>query len=606
MTMPDLWTLFDAPAISVWGWTLLHFVWQGALLAAVVAGALRLLHDHRPEVRYAVSCAALGGLLLLPVGTALVLSDGALSSFTGPVVVDASQGGAEGALVLARSPDGATPAAPSWRAWMSEGLQPLLPWVVAGWGVGVLLFSVRLAGGAWRVRRLRRSGTPAPARWQERMDALANRLGLRADVRLRRSDRVDSPLVAGWWRPVVLVPAGLLSGLPPEQVEALLLHELAHIQRHDVLVGRLQAVVETLLFFHPATWWISNQVRHTRETCCDDQAVAAGTERTVYARALTSLAERVHRGRQPVGALAAADGSLLERIQRVVRPSTPSPFRTQRLSMAIAVLLLVGLPALLAACASQQSAAPAEEKAPAAEAEPAPTASPAADRHVEEEHTVTIVRDDSTEGDGAARVDSTRIQVRSRDGVAVVRFNNGSPDTLKIDDGSFDPEQLREQMEGLVDEKRLEKALRLHLNPDSLERSLRARFQLDSLERHLRREFDGEDVERMARRIELRADSISQLVIRRVNPDSLSRALTQRFEEEWDVEAFVREHQAQADSLRHEMERHEMRWQHEVPEHLREQARRLREQAERLEERARKMESPDSSEAPPSEQKDNN
>jgi len=116
----------------------------------------------------------------------------------------------------------------------------------------------------YQTRRLRRSGSAAPTHWRDRLTTLARQVGLDWAVALRESSCVSVPTVVGWWRPVLLVPVGFLSGLPPAQVEAVLLHELAHIRRHDVLVARLQAVCETLLFFHPATWWISRRVRRTR------------------------------------------------------------------------------------------------------------------------------------------------------------------------------------------------------------------------------------------------------------------------------------------------------------------------------------------------------
>ena len=215
-------------------------------------------------------------------------------------------------------------------------------------------------------------------------------------------------MVAGWWRPVVLVPAGLLAGLPPKQVEALLLHELAHIRRHDVLVGRLQAVVEGLFFFHPATWWISRQVRQAREACCDDLAVqGGGAERAVVARALAALAERAVGARGRSWVPAAADGSLLHRIRRLLSPERAPSGRTQRLSVGAAVVLVVGLPLGLVACASQQSTT---------EAEP-PAAS----------------------GESRAEVESDVEGIRTDSSERMIRFGTGGPveaDTLR--DGIYD------------------------------------------------------------------------------------------------------------------------------------------------------------------------
>jgi beta-lactamase regulating signal transducer with metallopeptidase domain len=147
-------------------------------------------------------------------------------------------------------------------------------------------------------------------------------------------------MVMGWLRPIVLVPAGVLTGLPPQQVDALIAHELSHIQRHDVLVGWIQVVAETLLFYHPAVWWVSRQLRIEREHCCDDRAVAVCRDRLTYARALTTLATQ--RTAQPAGALAASDGSLLTRIRRLVKPaSTPSTRDRMTAALALGAVLAV-------------------------------------------------------------------------------------------------------------------------------------------------------------------------------------------------------------------------------------------------------------------------
>ena len=142
-------------------------------------------------------------------------------------------------------------------------------------------------------------------------------------VQLLVSSLVQAPVVVGWLRPAVLVPVGALAGLPADQVEALLLHELAHIRRHDYLVNLLQGVVEAILFYHPAVWWISGHIRVERELCCDDMAVAASGDVLTYARALAGLesARPAHAGM----VMAASGGSLVNRIARLAGRPRPAP-----------------------------------------------------------------------------------------------------------------------------------------------------------------------------------------------------------------------------------------------------------------------------------------
>ena len=130
---------------------------------------------------------------------------------------------------------------------------------------------------------------PAPSEWQQALDRLKTRIRVSRPVRLLVSSLVQAPAVVGWLRPVVLVPVGALAGLPAEQIEALLVHELAHIRRHDYLVNVLQSVVEALLFYHPAVWWVSGHIRTEREQCCDDVAVSVSGDVLTYARALAEI-----------------------------------------------------------------------------------------------------------------------------------------------------------------------------------------------------------------------------------------------------------------------------------------------------------------------------
>ena len=144
---------------------------------------------------------------------------------------------------------------------------------------------------------------------------IAERLRIRRAVAILESRAVVVPTLVGWVKPVVLLPAAALAGLSPEQLQAILAHELAHVRRHDYLVNLLQSMVETLLFYHPATWWVSAQVRAEREHCCDDLAVEVCGDRLVYVSALAELTTLAgHRG----FALAATDGSLLGRVRRIL------------------------------------------------------------------------------------------------------------------------------------------------------------------------------------------------------------------------------------------------------------------------------------------------
>jgi beta-lactamase regulating signal transducer with metallopeptidase domain len=226
--------------------------------------------------------------------------------------------------------------------------EPWLPTCAALWLAGVIAAAVRLVVGWALTRRLVATAAPLPdASWRARLIRWTTALGIAAPIRLLASARVDVPIVVGWLRPVVIWPVAAVTGMPPEQIDAILAHELAHVRRHDVLVNLVQSVIEAVFFHHPAAWWISAQVRAEREHCADElaiRALAAGQagSRLSYATALLSLEER----RQAILAAAANGGSLGDRIRRLagIEQSSGHPAR-----LAAAVVVLVAVAVTLAA-----------------------------------------------------------------------------------------------------------------------------------------------------------------------------------------------------------------------------------------------------------------
>jgi beta-lactamase regulating signal transducer with metallopeptidase domain len=199
-----------------------------------------------------------------------------------------------------------------------EGLRTHARKIVIAWLIGVVLLTIRLLGGGWVSFNLRRAGTRAlPEEWQTRVNELVARMNIRHKVDVVTSTFATVPMVVGVFKPVVLIPISTLLGLSPDQLEAILIHELTHVRRYDNLVNRLQRIVETVFFFHPAVWWVSGRIRTEREHCCDDAAVESSNPK-LYARALATLEEL----RAPLFAVAATDGSLLARVRRLVAPET--------------------------------------------------------------------------------------------------------------------------------------------------------------------------------------------------------------------------------------------------------------------------------------------
>jgi D-alanyl-D-alanine endopeptidase (penicillin-binding protein 7) len=316
----------SAPAlIAALGWTLVHFVWQGALIGCVVAVLLVALRNARPETRYAVACLGLLLCLAWPtIDLTLLLRAG-----------EAAGGGgfpARGAAAGATRPDEG-----GLLAWLGRNLG----WIVALWAGCAGALGLRMGVGLLWIGRAARVQACDPA-WQDRLSRLAERCGLGRGVRLRVVDGLASPITAGWWRPVVLVPASLLAGMPPHLLEALLAHELGHVRRHDYLVNLLQNVIESLLFYHPAVWWLSRRIRAEREQIADDFAARHLGEPRRLALALSEL-EKLQFSSHHL-AQAANGGDLMARIRRLLRPSA------QALNWKAAIPVL-GLAVVCAACA---------------------------------------------------------------------------------------------------------------------------------------------------------------------------------------------------------------------------------------------------------------
>ncbi|WP_400193770.1 M56 family metallopeptidase [Hymenobacter sp. B81] len=302
------------------GYTILHSLWQGAVVALALAGLLLLLRRHSARVRYSVTAAALGLLLLLAGVTFLRYY------LTAPVAIVTAAGQAQ--LSAAVAPVAAVASSPAAAHPLSAQVvlayfEHNLPLIVTVWLLGLLTMSLRLLGGLAYVQRLRHYGTrPLGLAWQHRLASLSARAGLKRPVTLLESSLVRVPVVVGHLKPLILLPLGAVAGLSPAQMEAILAHELAHVARRDYLVNIIQSVAEILFFYHPAMWFLTATLRAERENCCDDVAASLCGDPLVLARALAALAELgLERTVAPRLTMAAVGprGSLLGRVRRLVQ-----------------------------------------------------------------------------------------------------------------------------------------------------------------------------------------------------------------------------------------------------------------------------------------------
>jgi len=348
------------------GWSLLHFLWQGAVVAALLGVALPVLRAAR--LRYVAACAAMVALLTLPVLTAVLIAPSPRASDVGLNAANTNTPIASLPPDMERTltwnanmtAENSTPAvspppeSPS-QPWFPR-VDTFLPWAVLAWLAGVLALSLWHASGWMVLHRLRRSGRPVEGALANLFQRLLKRLGVKHAVRLLESAAVRTPAVIGFLRPVILFPASALTGLSTAQIEAILIHELAHVRRWDGLARRIQAAAETVLFFHPAVWWVSARMTQESETCCDEIAVAMSGDRQSYAQALAQVA-----GAWPELAPAASGGKLLPRLRRILGVTTET--RTWRAAAgATAALIVLGV-ILVVSCTNNEAEIPGETNA---------------------------------------------------------------------------------------------------------------------------------------------------------------------------------------------------------------------------------------------------
>lgn len=362
--MPSILDGFGSPLMIQVGWALLHFLWQGVLVTAIALGGLRALRHASSHQRYLFLLTMFGIMTVLPPLTFWLtkIPDMVLAEAVSPKQPRSGTYQTQPESPLAPQfetipevsvstlssvavPNGMEQ---SQRPGFTGGYSQQIPgFLVVVWACGVCLLSLRLILGWIMMTRVRRTGLSAIQIQVPAMcTSLCLSMSVRSTVQVFESVIVQVPAVVGWFRPLILLPTRIVTGLSDEELRAILAHELAHIRRHDYLVNLGQLVVENLLFYHPVVWWLSYRIRQERENCCDDIAAQACGSRVTIARALATLAEI--NARTPAMLPAATGGSLIQRIRRLLQTDA-KPERFNCSGIVIGILCLI-VPLLVASC----------------------------------------------------------------------------------------------------------------------------------------------------------------------------------------------------------------------------------------------------------------
>lgn len=323
------------------GWTLVHSLWQGLVILLLLALAIRVVPPAWSRLRYAMACAALMLLVTASVVTFTSLAGQAepdsayqpsglsLSSLASFEMEKAMQEDVSAGMISSL-----------WKS-IRDFIESHISVLLVVWIIGALLFSMRLFGGWLYLFKLKNSARSIDNEWHQRVQQLARQLNIRRVITLAESMHIHAPVVIGYLKPMILVPVGMFTGMEPTDLESILVHELAHIRRHDYLVNILQSVVESLYFFNPFVWMISSRIRREREYCCDDAVLRMSVNALHYARALACLEEARLSKTTLAMSLAESKGQLLNRIKRMMEKTARN--NTGRERIIPIALLIIGL-----------------------------------------------------------------------------------------------------------------------------------------------------------------------------------------------------------------------------------------------------------------------
>ncbi|HEY4874263.1 MAG TPA: M56 family metallopeptidase, partial [Puia sp.] len=335
--------LFSSRTVNALCWTLFHSLWQGLIFAFIAGMVIMLTRKAKPAFRYNI----LSGLLTL-VAITIVIT----------FIVEKEKGGSASVQQLPaaayhifktntdqlnKSILVSTEVNSSAIQILNNFLLQYAYLIVTIWFFILSAKIIRLIFTIIYTYRLKNYRSHIPhSYWRTRLMELCRQLRISKTVTLIESEIIKLPVVFGHLKPVIFIPLGLLSQLSPNQVEAVLVHELAHIRRSDYLVNMMQNIIESLFFFNPAILWISSLIREERENCCDDMAIAQVRNKKNYLEALISFRElSLYNNSKNAVAFPSSKNSFLNRVQRIVLNKNYTLSRLEKGSLFICCIIAV-------------------------------------------------------------------------------------------------------------------------------------------------------------------------------------------------------------------------------------------------------------------------
>ncbi len=333
--------LFNDNIINALGWSLFHTLWQGIILAVFIGVILHLLRHKSSQIRYFISVSTIFIIVGLSVyhfihhfDNSFITADDyseqiGITTISESQFVDLSDLNAHNKkqislnLVVSKV----------------QKISKYFPVIVKFWLIGILFFLVKFIVGYFYTQRLRTHGIwTLSENWIQKFEKIKSNLKISKKIQYLESQVVRIPMVVGYFKPVILIPTEMLTGIPTEQIESIIAHELAHIKRNDYIINVLLSIIETVFFFHPAVWYLSNKIRDERENCCDDIALSVINDSLAYAKALVSIQELTLNKHYSAVAFSGRKKHLLNRIKRMIMKPKSKSNRTDKIIASLVIL----------------------------------------------------------------------------------------------------------------------------------------------------------------------------------------------------------------------------------------------------------------------------
>ena len=361
--------LFSGHITSAFCWTLVHSLWQGLFFGIMTGLILIGTKNSKPSLRYRILSAQF--LLFILVVLITFIWEWNVNSYSNTFqnhitanAIDTSGGNQD---VIIHSTQ-------SYQVLdtLSAFLSANAPLLVAAWFIIFFVKSIKIITSLVYLQHLRAHKAYQPSLyWKSKIEQLCSQLGISKAVQLLESEVIKVPAVFGHLKPVIFVPFGILTGLPPEQVEAILLHELAHIRRRDYLFNLVQNIAETIFFFNPALLWMSSVIREEREHCCDDIAIEQTNDKRQFVESLIRFREiYMYSHSRHVTAFPGPRNSFVNRITRIAMNKNKSLHPAENIFLAVSLLIIGTL--VMAFCQIKEPVPP--KAAPVMEASVPPAA----------------------------------------------------------------------------------------------------------------------------------------------------------------------------------------------------------------------------------------